>query len=75
MATRETPLSMAYRAEAVISLEVQMSSLWLKHFDDEKNNQGLRLCTKIQDEKHDKALTRMISQKQEIARHYNSKVK
>src|SRR3954471_16380459 len=74
-ATGETPYRMTYGVEAVIPLEVQMSSLRLEHFDEEKNNEGLRLCLDTIDEVHDMALTKMISQKQAIAKKYNSKVK
>ena len=35
--TGETPFRLAYRAEAVIPLEVQMSSLRLEYFDEKKN--------------------------------------
>ena len=61
--------------EAVIPLEVQMSSLRLEHFGEEKNDEGLRLCLDTIDEVHDMALTKIVAQKQAVARKYNSKVK
>lgn len=45
------------RVEVVIPLEVQMSSLRLKHFDEEKNNVGRWLCNDTTDEVHDMALS------------------
>ena len=75
IATRETPFRLAYGAEAVIPLEVQMSSLRLEHFDEDKNEEGLRLCNETLDEVHDAALAKIISQKQAISRRYNAKVK
>lgn len=74
-ATDETLFCMAYGAEPVTPLEVQMSSLWLELFDEEKNNQGLILCSEVQDEVHDISLARMITQKQGIARCYIAKAK
>lgn len=74
-ATGETTFRIAYKAEVIFPLEVQMSSLWLEQFDEEKKNQGLCLCAETQDEVHDMALARMISQKKAIARCYNSKEK
>ena len=59
---------MAYGSEAVIPLEVQMSSLRLEHFDEHKNDEGLLLCNETIDEVHDTALARVISQKQAIVR-------
>src|SRR4051812_36142863 len=74
-ATGETPYRMTYGTEAAIPLEVQMSSLRLEHFHDEGNDEGLRLCLDTIDEVHDMARTKMIAQKQAVARKYNSKVK
>jgi hypothetical protein len=74
-ATGETPYRLAYGTEAVIPLEVQMSSLRLENFDEEGNKEGLRLCAEVIDEVRDKALTRVIAQKHAIARRYNAKVK
>src|SRR3954464_7168919 len=52
-----------------------MSSLRLEHFDEEKNDEGLRLCLDTIDEVHDMALTKMVAQKQAVARKYNTKVR
>lgn len=61
--TRETPFHMAYRAKVVIPVEVQMSSLWLEHFNKEKNGEGLCLCVETIDKIHDMTLKRIVSQK------------
>lgn len=58
-ATRVTSLQKAYGVEAVIPLEVQMSTLRLKHFNEEKSNEGLRLYINTIDE--NMALSRIIS--------------
>src|SRR5436190_15027046 len=73
--TGETSYMMAYGAEAVILLEVQMSSLRLEHFDENKNEEGLRLCNETFDDVRDIALKRIISQKQAISHRYNARVK
>src|SRR5436189_4533892 len=52
-----------------------MSSLRLEHFDVENNNEGLHLCLDTIDEVHDMTLTKMVAQKQAVARKYNSRVK
>src|SRR3954470_19602078 len=52
-----------------------MSSLRLEHFDENKNEEGLRLCNETIDEVRDTALGKIISQKQAISRRYNAKVK
>lgn len=62
-ATREIPFFLAYGSEAVIPLEVQMSSLRLEYFGEEKNKEGLKLCDEILDEVHDATLSHIISQK------------
>src|SRR5438045_2198430 len=74
-ATGETPFRLAYGSEAAIPLEVQMSSLRLEYFDEEKNEEGLKLCDEMIDEVRDNAIKRIISQKHAISRRYNSKVK
>src|SRR3954464_15120601 len=75
VAMGETPFRLAYGAVAVIPLEIQMSSLRLEHFDEDKNEEGLRFCNEKIDEVDDIALKRIISQKQAISRRYNAKVK
>src|SRR4051812_19847036 len=52
-----------------------MSSLRLEYFDEEKNEEGLKLCDEMIDEVRDNAIRRIISQKHVISRRYNSKVK
>src|SRR3954462_4795490 len=74
-ATGETPFRLAYGADAVIPLEVQMSSLRLENFDEDKNNEGLRLCAMLRDEVEDSTLARIVAQKQAISRRFNTKVK
>src|SRR4051812_25948246 len=63
-ATGETPFRLAYGANAVIPLEVQMSSLRLENFDEDRNNEGLRLCAMRRDKVEDSTLARIIVQKQ-----------
>lgn len=52
-----------------------MPSLYLEHFDEDKNREGFRLCIETIDEIHDMALECIISQKHAIFRRYNTKVK
>src|SRR5204863_8094887 len=75
IATGEILFRLAYGAEAVIPLEVQMSSLRLENFDEDKNNEGLRLCAVLRDEVEDSTLTHIVAQKQAISRRFNAKVK
>lgn len=72
-ATGETPFRMAYEAKGMIPPKVQIFSQWLEHSDEERNNEAL--CAETLDEVPDSALAWIISQKQAIARRYNSKVK
>lgn len=60
---------MTYEVEAVI--EVQMPSLQLEHFDEGKNDEGLRLSINTTAKFNDTTLSQIISQKQAIIEKYN----
>lgn len=52
-----------------------MSSLQLKHFNKERNMEGLQLYAETMDDVHDTALACIITQKQAISCCNNAKMK
>src|SRR4051812_10637394 len=46
---RRNPFRLAYGVDVMIPFEIQMSSLRLENFDEDKNSEGLRLCVVLRD--------------------------
>jgi len=74
-ATGETPFSLTYGVEAVIPAEIGIPTYRMKDFDEENNNEALRMELDVIEEKRTDAFARMTAQKRIVERHYNSKVK
>ena len=62
MPTGETPFSLAYESEAVISAEVGLTSYRVENYDESRNNEAMRLQLDLVDE------VRAIA-KQRLSRH------
>ena len=76
-ATEETPFSLAYGMEAVVSAETTAGSLRreLCTSNPAANNQLLMDSLDLIEERRDQALLRIQNYQQAMARHYNSKVR
>ncbi|KAK4841852.1 hypothetical protein QYF36_011535 [Acer negundo] len=73
--TRETPFSLVYGSEAVIPIETRLSTARSENPDNEQNNLELSFELDHFDEKRDRAALRIQSYQQQVARHYNKKVR
>ena len=69
--TGETPFRLTYRTEAVIPVEVGVTSTRRAAFSEEGNDEKLRLNLDCLDEVRDKASNRMTKYQQKMAKYYN----
>ena len=74
-ATCETPFSLTYGVEAVIPVEIGAPSFQTETFDEDRNNEALRMGLDMIKEKGAEAFARMAVQKRIVEKHYNSRVK
>jgi hypothetical protein len=70
----ETPFRMTYRSEAVVPVEVGLTTFRTSIYDDQQNEGQIRLNLDLIDEFQEKAETRMKRYQQNMARHYNTKL-
>ena len=73
--TGETPFALAYRVEAVISLEVGLPTTRTTEYDAEENESNLRKDVNLLEEKRDMAIIRLASYQQQMKRRYNKNIK
>ena len=73
--TGETPFKLAFGTEAVIPVEVGMSSLRRTCYDKRSNDEGLKLALDCLPEVRDDAAQRMTLYQKRMTRYYNQKVK
>ena len=73
--TGETPFRLTYGTEAVIPVEVGVTSTRRAAFSEEGNDEKLRLNLDCLDEVRDKASSRMVKYQQKMAKYYNKRVK
>jgi hypothetical protein len=68
---------MTYGSEAVILVEIGLMTLRTSTYDDQQNEEQLRLNLNLDliDEVREMAKTRMKRYQKNMARHYNAKVK
>ena len=71
----EIPFRLTYGTEAVISVEVGVTSTRRATFSEEGNNNNLRLNLDCPDEVRDKASSRMTKYQLKMAEYYNRRVK
>ena len=72
---RKTPFRVTYGAEAVISVEVGVTSVRRETFNEECNDDELRLNLDCLDEVRDKASSKMAKYQLKMAEYYNKRVK
>ena len=73
--TGETPFRLTYGTEAVIPVEVGVASTRRTAFNEEGNDDKLRLSLDCLDEVKDKASSRMAEYQWKMAEYYNKRVK
>ena len=73
--TGETPFILTFGIEAVILVEVGLTSYQVKTYEDQKNQQELNSNLDLIDEVREEAMKRMAKHKEAMAKYYNRKVK
>ena len=73
--TGETPFRLTYGIEAVIPVEVGVTSTRRAAFSEEENDDKLRLNLDCLEEVRDKASSRMAKYQWKMAEYYNKRVK
>ena len=73
--TGETSFNLTYGTEAVIPVEVGLTSLRREFFDEQNNDDQLKQNLDFLDEVRDQAAQRMAKYQQKIAEYYNRRVK
>ena len=71
----ETPFKLTYGIEAVIPIEVEVTSMRRKAFNKESNDNQLRVNLDYLDEVRDEASQNMARYQQKMAEYYNKRVK
>jgi hypothetical protein len=66
---------MTFRTEAVVLVEIGMTTFRTTMYDDQQNNEQIRLNLDLVDEVREKAEERMKRYQKSMARHHNTKVK
>ena len=72
---RETPFNLTYSTEAVIPVEIGLTSLRKEFFDERSNDNELKLNLDCLDEVRDQASQKMAKYQQKMAEYYNQRVK
>ena len=73
--TGETPFNLTYGTEAIILVEVRLASLKTEFFDEQSNDDQLKLNLDCLDVVSDQASQRMTKYQQKVAEYYNQRVK
>uniref|UniRef100_A0A2N9EW67 Integrase catalytic domain-containing protein n=1 Tax=Fagus sylvatica TaxID=28930 RepID=A0A2N9EW67_FAGSY len=73
--TGETPFRMTYESEVVVPVKIGLTTLRTSTYDDQQNEEQLRLNLVLIDEVREMAETRMKRYQKNMACHYNAKVK
>ena len=66
---------MTYGSEVVVPVEVGLTTLRTLAYDNQQNEEQLRLNLDLIDKVQETAKTRMRRYQEKMARHYNAKVK
>uniref|UniRef100_A0A2N9EPX2 Uncharacterized protein n=1 Tax=Fagus sylvatica TaxID=28930 RepID=A0A2N9EPX2_FAGSY len=73
--TRETPFKLTFGTEAVILVEIGLTTLRTTFHKEEENEGQFRLNLDLLDETRDKAARRIALYQEKMAKYYNTKVK
>ncbi|GAV58513.1 rve domain-containing protein [Cephalotus follicularis] len=72
--TGESPFSLCFRSEAMITVEIGVHSPKVVHFNEANNEEGLRNLLDLVEELRDKAPIRVAAYQQRVSRYYNKRV-
>ena len=73
--TRETPFWLMYRNEAVIPIEIGLTSYRVHNHDESKNDEAMNLQLDLVDEVRATAEQRLARYQDRMVKHYNSRVR
>ncbi|XP_071687840.1 uncharacterized protein [Rutidosis leptorrhynchoides] len=73
-ATNETPFSLVYGSEAVISAEINVPTMRILSFDESSNSEELRENLNLVEESREMAAVKEAINKQRIGSYYNKRV-
>ena len=71
----ETPFKLTFSTKAVIPVEVGLTSLRVKTYEGQKNQQELNNNLDLIDDVREEAMKRIAKHKEALAKYYNRKVK
>jgi hypothetical protein len=71
----ETPFRMTYGSEVVVPVEIGLTTFRASTYDDEQNEEQIRLNLDLIDKVRETAEARMKKYQEKMARHYNAKIK
>ena len=73
--TEETSFRIAYKSEAIIPIEVGFTSYQVENYDENKNDEAIRLQLDLVGKVRVIAEQRLVQYQNLMAKHYNSKVR
>ena len=73
--TREMPFRLAYRSEAVVPVEVGLTSYRVDNYDERRNGKAMCLQLDLMDEVKTATKQRLAQYQDLMSKHYNSKVR
>ena len=73
--TGETPFKMTFGTEAIVPVDVGMSSIRRAWYDEKSNDESLKLAVDCLPEVRDDATQRMALYQERMTRYYNQRVK
>ena len=73
--TRETSFMLVYRVEAVVPVEITHTTPRVEAFDQESNEEGMRLALDLINEVRDDANARIVKHQKRASFYYNLRVK
>ncbi|CAL1387108.1 unnamed protein product [Linum trigynum] len=73
--TGETPYALTYGTDAVLPIEMELSSYRIQAFHPDENQIELTHDVHLIEERREEALLRLAASKERIARYYNAKVR
>ncbi|XP_050207912.1 uncharacterized protein LOC126657290 [Mercurialis annua] len=74
-ATGETPFRLTYGTEAVLPVEMGMPTLRVQVIDEERNEETLKLCLDLLEERRHQAAIRAEAYRRQMTRYHNARVK
>lgn len=73
--TEETPFALAFRVEAVVLVEIGSPSFRVTHYNPGLNDEGVKLCLDLIQERRDKAQMMMAAYQGKTTQYFNKRVK